>query len=106
MSLELNGVSVIMEVDTGAKVSLMSVESQRHFFPKAVLEKPTVCLTTYTTGSISIVGMMTVQVKYLSYKGTHTLYMVQGHGPTLLDQDSPFIPGTSSHLLRHASRLG
>ena len=30
---------------------------------------------------------MTVQVKYLSYVGRHTLYVLEGSGPTLLDQD-------------------
>ena len=31
---------------------------------------------------------MEVQVKYRSYSGTHTLYVVQGEGPTLLWRDS------------------
>ena len=56
-------------------------------FPQALLEKPTVRLTTYTTESIAVVGQMTVQVKYLSYIGRHTLYVVQGSGPTFLGRE-------------------
>ena len=66
MNLRLNGVSVTMEVDTGVTVSPMSEQSQRHFFLEAVLERPKVRLTTYTTEVISVVGMMTVKVEYLN----------------------------------------
>lgn len=37
--------------------------------------------------SIVVVGQMTVLVKYLSYIGRHTLYVVQGGSPTLLGRD-------------------
>ena len=72
MNLQLNGVPVTMEVNTSVTVSLMSQDSQRHFFHKTVLDRPTVRLY---NGSISIVGTMMVQVKYLSYVGSHTLYI-------------------------------
>ena len=87
VNLQLNGVPVTMEVDTGATVSLMSQDSQRCFFPEAVLDRPTVRLTTYTTEAIPVVGIMTVQVEYLSYVEPHTFYVVQGNGPTLLGRD-------------------
>ena len=87
VNLRLNGVPVNMEVDTGATVSLMFERSQRHFFPEAVLERPKVRLTTYTTEAISVVGTMTVKVEYLNHVGFHTLYVVQGNGPTLLGRD-------------------
>ena len=86
-TLELNGVPVRMEVDTGVAVSLISQKTQQRFFPAQTLEKPSVRLTTYTTESISVVGMMQVQVKYRDYEGEHTLYIVQGKGPTLLGRD-------------------
>ena len=41
-SVELNGVPVTMEVDTGVTVSLMSEQKQRQLFPQVLLEKPTV----------------------------------------------------------------
>ena len=82
VNLRLNCVPVNMEVDTGATVSLMSERSQQHFFPEAVLERPKVRLTTYITEAISVVGTMTVKVEYLNHVGFHTLYVVQGNGPT------------------------
>ena len=47
-TLEVNGVEVPMEVDTGASVSLTSQKTQQQLFPEQTLEKPTVWLTTYT----------------------------------------------------------
>ena len=76
-----------MEVCTGASVSLMSQTTQQQLFPEQTLEKPAVRLTTYIAESISVVGKREVQVKYRSYSGTHTLYVVQGEGPTLLGRD-------------------
>ena len=86
-SVELNGVPVTMEVDTGVTVSLMSEQKQRQLFPQVLLEKPTVRLTMYTMESIKVVGQMTVQVKCLSYVGRHTLYVVRGSIPTLLGRE-------------------
>lgn len=71
MSLDINVVPTTVEVDTGVMVLLMSKEMQSHFFPKATLEEPTIRLTMYTTVSISVVGKVMVQVKYLSYVGRH-----------------------------------
>lgn len=63
VSIELNGVPVTMQVDTGATVSLMSVDrSSDSCFPQALLDKPTVRFNTYTTESIAVVGQMTVWV--------------------------------------------
>ena len=73
-TLELNGVSVPMEVDTGASVSLMSQKTQQQLFPAQRLEKPIVRLTTYTSEVILVVRTMEVQVRYQNYTG-HTPYM-------------------------------
>ena len=73
VSIELNGVPVTMEVDAEATVSLMS-EQKRQLFPQALLEKPTVRLTTYTTESIAVVGQMTVQVSTsATLRGIHCM---------------------------------
>ena len=53
----------------------------------AVLDRPTVRLTTYTMVVISVVGTMMVQLEYLSYVGFYTLYVEQGNGPTLLGRN-------------------
>ena len=44
-------------------------------------------LQTYTAELLTILGTMEVQVKYGNYVGKHVLYVVDGNGPTLLEQD-------------------
>ena len=86
-TLEIEGVKVPMEVDTDAAVLLISKETQRCLFPKVKLEKPEVRLNTYRVEAIPVVGVLTVQVKYRDYSGSHALYVVEGNGPTLLGHD-------------------
>ena len=83
-TLEIDGVSVPMEVNTGAAVSLMSEETQKHLFPKVQLQSPKVRLHTYTAEPLPVLGVLTVQVTYWDYTGMHALYVVRRNGPTLL----------------------
>ena len=48
----VNEKPVTMEIDTGAVVSLISQETQKALFPRAVLLKPSIKLRTYTTARI------------------------------------------------------
>jgi len=79
VTLELNGNPVIMEVDTGAAVSLMSEATQKKVFPEAQLQKASVKLHTYTEESLSVMGTLEVQVRYANYVGQHTLFVVSGY---------------------------
>ena len=87
MTLELNGKSMDMEVDTGAAVSLMSQTTQKKLFSHAKLQKTTMKLQTYTAESLSVLGTLEVQVRYGNYLGKHTLFIVSGNGPTLFGRD-------------------
>jgi len=87
VQMELNGQQVLMEVDTGAAVSLMSVVTQKQLFPNIKLMKSRTQLQTYTAESLAVLGTILVKVRYGSYVGTHTLYVVNGQGPTLLGRD-------------------
>ena len=87
VTLEIDRVQVLMEIDTGAAVSLISEETQKHLFPKGSLRQPEVCLKTYTSESIPVIGVLRVQVKYRGYLGSHDLYVVSGNGPALLGRD-------------------
>ena len=87
VQMELNGQQVLMEVDTGAAVSLMSVTTQKRLFPRAKLMKSTTQLQTYSAEALSVSGTIQVKVRYGSYVGTHTLYVVNGQGPTLLGHE-------------------
>ena len=87
VTLELNGKSLDMEVDTGAAVFLMSQTTQKKLFPQAKLQKTTMKLQTYTAESLSVLGTLEVQVRYGNYLGKHTLFIVSGNGPTLFGRD-------------------
>ena len=76
-----------MEIDTGAAVSIMSSKSLRSLFPRATLQKTTVRLRTYMAKEMPVMGQMSVNVKYGSYNGKHTLYVIKGDGPCLLGRD-------------------
>ena len=84
VTLEIDGVHVPMEINTGAAMSLISEETQKHLFPKGSLRQPEVHLKTYTSESIPVVGVLRVQVKYQTYMGYHDLYVGGGNGPTLI----------------------
>jgi len=87
VQMELNGQQVLMEVGAGAAVSLMSVVTKKQLFPNIKLTKSRAQLQTYTAESLAVLGTIPVKVRYGSYVGTHTLYVVNGQGPTLLGQD-------------------
>ena len=76
MKIQVNGKPVIMEIDTGAAVSIMSSQSYKSLFPKTTLQKPTVKLRTYMAKEMPVLGQLTMYVKYVDYEGTLTLYVV------------------------------
>ena len=80
----VNDVSVQMEVDTGAALSIMSQEQQEQIFPSAHLHKSNVVLRTYSAEQLKVVGEMLVHVQYGGQKQDLSSLIVQGDGPTLL----------------------
>ena len=91
--VEINEHPVSMEIDTGAAVSIMSREVWEARFAELPLAKPTLSLRTYTAERMAVLGEASVHVRYGKYYGTHTLYVVEGAGPTLLGRNwLHFIP--------------
>ena len=78
---------VVMEINTGAAVSLISKDVMERLFPNAVLEKSSLVLHTYTADSIPVLGCISVDVLQKSYTGQLKLHVVPGAGPTLLGRD-------------------
>ena len=56
VDVNINGVLVPMEVDTGAAVSLMSRIVQEKLFPQASLQKSATTLRIYTGEAMRVVG--------------------------------------------------
>ena len=87
VTLEVNGVQLPMEVDTGAAVSVISSTTRDKFFPKCSLRSTTTVLTTYTGEQMQLAGEMTVEVSYGDQGGHLPLYVVEGDGPSLMGRD-------------------
>ena len=65
----------------------MSRETWEAKLAELPLAKPTLSLRTYTSERMAVLGEVSVHVRYGKYSGTHTLYVVEGAGPTLLGRD-------------------
>jgi len=87
VQLEINGMQVPFEVDTGAAVSLISLDTKQKFFNTVQLEDTSVSLHTYTSESMQVLGTMEVQVKYGQYAGNHKLFVIKGAGSSLMGRD-------------------
>ena len=67
-------VSVQMEVDTGAALSIMSQEQQEQIFPSAHLRKSNVVLRMHSAEQLKVVGEMPVYVQYGEQKQDLSTY--------------------------------
>ena len=79
----VNGVTLRMELDTGASVSLISEKVWREAFPEVELAKCDMLLKTYTGERLQVLGQMQAQVTYGEQKGCFPLLVVAGNGPSL-----------------------
>ena len=87
VDVELNGVPVSMELDTGAAVSVMSQQQQQVLFPQAQFQPSKVILRTYTAQSVGMAGTLPVHVVYGEQEQDPSLVIVQGNGPGLFGRD-------------------
>ena len=87
VQLELHGWQVLMQVDTGAAVSIIAEATQQKLFPNAHLEQASVQFQTYTAESLALLGTMKVQVKHGNYVGKQMSFVISRNGPTLLGCD-------------------
>jgi len=76
-----------MEIDTGAAVSVISMDTYKKLFPNIRLSNPTVRLRTYTGEPMPVAGEMDVEVCYGSQVCTLSLTVVEGSGPSLFGRD-------------------
>ena len=73
--LTVSNKRVIMEVDTGAAVSLISYKTYQKLFASVPLEKFTIQLSTFILEHIPVVGQMNVDVRY-GIREEHINYML------------------------------
>ena len=90
VTVQLNNHNLEMEIDTGASLSIISDETYQSFWtsqPKPELQPTTVKLHTYTQGSITVLGSITVDVAYKGQSKTLTLLVVAEQGQSLLGRN-------------------
>ena len=79
----MNGIPLVMELDTGAAYSIISEDSWKSLFPNAKLEDIDLPLATYTGESLNVLGQMSVQVQYEDQESRLPLIVVDCKGRPL-----------------------
>ena len=87
VSVQINGVTVPMEVDTGAARTIMLLEQQKCLFPSVELQPSQVVLRTYTTEQLQVVGEIPTHLQYGEQHCDTSMLVVAGDGPVLLGRD-------------------
>ena len=80
---EVDDVTLPMELDTGASVSLISQKVWKEYLPKAELQKSDTLLKTYTGEKLHVLGELQVLVKYNGQEQQLPLLVVAERGPSL-----------------------
>ena len=80
VEVHINGKPLLMEVDTGATVSLISYKKLKQVLPRVVIKKTTIVLRTYTSEVIPVRGKVQVNVSYGEQKKLLTLYVTKQEG--------------------------
>ena len=81
-----NNAKVIMELDTGASLTIMSESTLKQKLPKLKLQASTVMLKTYSGEKLKVLGQAQVKLIKVTYKIQEVealLIVVAGDGPTL-----------------------
>ena len=84
LNLELESKPIVMELDTGASVSLVSEAAQ---WPKARLQESRARLCTYSGERLPVLGELLVNVKYRGQEKQLPLVVLKGDGPNLFGRN-------------------
>ena len=85
--VELNGIHLLMELDTGAGVSIISQETYNRHFKETPLEFCDTRLHTCTGHPVQVSGQFLVQLKYQNQNVAVPLLVVKGSGPSLFGRN-------------------
>ena len=83
----INKETVVMEIDTGAGLSLISQETYSTKFGYCQLQPTDIQLRTYGGQPIPVLGLLNVTVQYESQSAILPLLVVVGNGPNLLGRN-------------------
>ena len=83
----VNGKDLVMEIDTGVAVSLISETQCKQLFPNVKLDKLSIQPRTYTGEKLPVLGQINVRAQYEGQTKSLDLVVVTGNGPTLLGRN-------------------
>ena len=87
ISVIMNDNPVVMEIDTGAAVSLISDTTYKSLFPEVPLRASSVSLRTYTSESVPVLGEFDASIQYETQTHVLPVVVVEGSGPNLLGRN-------------------
>ena len=87
VTVDINDISLSMELDTGAAVSLISEQQYKSSLSTVPLLESEVVLKTYTGENMRVLGELTVTAKYGSQCQDLPLVVIAGNGPPLLGRN-------------------
>ena len=87
VTLDVEGQPLEMEVDTGASLSLILVETHRHLLSHKQLQQSHMKAYRYSRQLIQVMGTLDMNVHYNDQQGLLPFAVVNGDGPSLLGRD-------------------
>ena len=87
ISVKINEKQVLMELDTGAAMSLVSEDTHKQHWPEQQLRESTARLKTYSGEHLEVLGSMDVKVTYGEQQVILPLLVVKGGGPSLFGRN-------------------
>ena len=89
MKMRVNSVEIVMELDTGAALSVISEQTYWRMWPHGApdLGPSNVSLHTYTGEQLEVLGSFSVQVEYKDQHECLPLLVVRGSGSSLLGRN-------------------
>jgi len=87
VTVNINGKTLTMEVDTGVSLSLVSEQTYRYLWPEAPVQNSSVKLKTYNGTPLKVLGTMSVSVNFESQTVTLPLLVVSGIGASLISHN-------------------
>ena len=88
VTLQVDGVPIQMEIDTGSSLSLISESTFRRLWPNRTLEDSLANLTMYSGAQLQVLGTVDVQVCQANARPVNlSLAVVGADGPSLLGRD-------------------
>ena len=87
VTVDIEGKLLPFQVDTGASVSVMNIQTFHHYFPDRKIQPSKLKLGSYSGHSIQVAGECLLRVHSEEGEKKLILYVVHGDGPTLLGRE-------------------